>query len=197
MEERPVGGKPACFSSFAKEHTKEFLKICHFLQKQCPDAFEVIPPAVQQQSGKQRTYVIGRCQIGKTRSTLVLAWLHWHFCGCFSLIAAWKYRTSVDAFKSAVDDSLNSEIRKILAEDGNQPILDDAKLHVCDSKVFEYSGDLVQRAQVLIMLSRAGNFDNVVAQLKKLADNVHFKERKELMFGGYHHRVQISAQGSN
>jgi len=182
IEARLHSGKPACFSGFAKEHPDKFLKVCQMLREQCPDVFEMIPPAVQRETRKQRTYVIGRCQIGKTRSTLVLAWLHWHFCGCFSLIAAWKYRTSVDAFKTAVQDSLNEDISKVLAEDGIS-CLDDAKLHVCDSRTFEYGGELLRRAQVLVMLSRAGNFDNVVTLLSRLADNVHFKERKEFMFG--------------
>lgn len=112
----PAGQQPA-FSEFAKNNTPVFLQICRRLQEVCPDVFEMSPPSAKKRDDlSERTYVYGRCQVGKTASTLVLGWLHWHFCGSFSLLAAWRFRTSVDAFERSIEEFNDTHIGDAIPE---------------------------------------------------------------------------------
>jgi hypothetical protein len=85
-------------SRFAKYFPKEFLAVAKGLMKWCKDAFKVVPPAADPSKRIEldETIVAGRCQSGKTRVTLVLAWLHWHYCGCYTYLGGWKYTSSVE-----------------------------------------------------------------------------------------------------
>lgn len=174
-QRRPV------FSEFGRTRTRQFLKICKKLMEEAPDVFEIIPPANNGASSKRRTYVHGRCQLGKTLSTMVLVWLHWHFCGCISLIAAWRFRSSVEAFQNGAVDRVNRIILRELGGTSNDN--QTALLYAPESKEFEL--DVLDRAQVLVLLSGAVNFRRVKACLNRMESNVVVKERMDLMQGKY------------
>ncbi len=181
----PAGQQPA-FSEFAKNNTPVFLKICRRLQEVCPDVFEMSPPSAKKRDDlSERTYVYGRCQVGKTASTLVLGWLHWHFCGSFSLLAAWRFRTSVDAFERSIEEFNDKHIGDAIPRDDHHDRwFDLAKLHLCDNRRFEI-GDRLHRAQILVLLSGAQNVKRVKTQLTQLEDVTHIKERMENLSGRY------------
>ena len=154
--------------------------------ERCPDAFDIIPPPCIDMTGEKkiRTSVYGRCQIGKTENTLVLAWLHWHFCSCFSFIAAWKFTSSVDSFLKSMD-SFNSMIHEELDIADCLQLFGDAKLHAAEKIGRQYkfndSDDKLQVAQVLVALSKNMNIDRIKEDIQNLVRLPILEDRMALL----------------
>ncbi len=70
-----------------------------------------LPPVLEREKDKKyRAYVLGLPQLGKTEATLVLAWLYWHFCGCWTVIGAWRYCTSREDFIEDIQTWFNEGV---------------------------------------------------------------------------------------
>ena len=84
-------------SSLAKKHPEIFKTLVTAMMGWAPDAFEVVPPAAaagRESASSSRMIIEGPCQSGKTRVTIALAWLYYHYCGCYSFIGAWRFTSS-------------------------------------------------------------------------------------------------------
>ncbi len=102
MLDNGIGG----VSKFARRQPALFLAVAQKLREECPDAFNIIPPETVTNHINRQAMVFGRCQSGKSKLTLVLAWLYWHYCGCFTFLGTWRFRSSNEVREMTLKEGL-------------------------------------------------------------------------------------------
>ncbi len=164
-------------SIFAIKQPVYFQRVVQRLRQEYPNAFKITPPSSAVDSGKRKGLIYGRCQVGKTGTTLALAWLYYHYCGCYAFLGCWRFKTSVEKFKGDID-AFNEKLRgwfpdlvKILLQKSTAMFY--AELYYCTpgrNEGFDSRTHAWRCAQVLVLLANPAQLERLKRQLQWLVN---------------------------